>query len=454
MMDTDVEKLQKLGYVLLQASKIAGGYDLDVPIVQVDRPKPSSSGVSGWNAEDVEESYKIGELLESCYIDAMDNGSLEITEDEFQESGSQISLLYYLLVPFFIAEITQNLKPRGKGLFSPTHRYNVLKHSLSRWTEHALRLLKLRIIEDSTATEYWIETMEKAIEIRKNESWKEVYEPIDDPENKRNDKLHRLKLESTSKSACEKSFHEAGLSSVSLKVTGPESTDFDAWLLRNDIIEREHLNHIHALLRYTLLISMNRISITHQELPMLQMMMERDKRSPEEIMKDEAKAAAPLPKRSTPPIYSILPGGRRIEGVIQKTDLIDLHTGEQVERVVNRVGPSDNGNYAGRVGRDQILADVFKPFYTLPTVSLAECADWEMAMEVNDTFASDSKARIDPETGASYTAKSAYVGNLEEIGTKTSEESDDDAKVIEKREWDDWTDLNPKGAGNKKINRG
>jgi len=449
-MSTDTEQLQKLGYTLLLASKITRSSDLDVPIVDIDYQRSETN-----ESHNSDEYYRIGALLESCYIDAMNNGALEITEDEFNDTGSQIGMLYYLLVPFFIAEVTQNLKPRGKQSFSPTHRYEALKHSLSRWVEHVLRLLKLRIIDDTTATENWIKNMEEAKKLQNKDSWNEIYEINCDPEIKRNDKLLRLKLETSTKKECEDSFQEAGLAGDSLKITGPETTDFDKWLLRNDILERQHLKHVHALLRYTLLLSMNRISLTHQELPMLKMMIERQQRSPESIkMEEEAqKANTPLSKISSPPIYTILPGGKTIEGVIQKTDLINTTTGKAVERVVNRVGPTENGYYAGRVGRDQIKADVFKPFYTLPTVSLAECADWEMAMEVNDTFAPDSKARIDPETGASYTAKSAYSGNVEDIGTKTSEESDDDMKVLEKRAWDDWTDLNPKGSGNKQTNR-
>lgn len=60
----------------------------------------------------------------------------------------------------------------------------------------------------------------------------------------------------------------------------------------------------------------------------------------------------------------------------------------------------------------------------MPTMSLAECARREMEMEI--------------------VQGSGVVQSWES-------ESDDD---VEKRVWDDWRDENPRGSGNKMVNRG
>ena len=76
--------------------------------------------------------------------------------------------------------------------------------------------------------------------------------------------------------------------------------------------------------------------------------------------------------------------------------------------------------------RVQMARDVFQPFYTLPTMTLAEVADIEMAMALTPQAPESEK----------------------------DEDVVDEAQEMKDRLWDDWKDLNPRGSGNKMANIG
>ncbi|KAH0483050.1 MAG: uncharacterized protein KVP18_003337 [Porospora cf. gigantea A] len=76
--------------------------------------------------------------------------------------------------------------------------------------------------------------------------------------------------------------------------------------------------------------------------------------------------------------------------------------------------------------RVQMARDVFQPFYTLPTMTLAEVADIEMAMALTPQVPEPEK----------------------------DDDVMDEAQEMKDRLWDDWKDMNPRGSGNKMANIG
>eukprot|EP01054_Gregarina_sp_Poly1_P006367 Gregarina_sp_Poly_1__6366@NODE_3393_length_1126_cov_146_605288_g211_i2_p1_GENE_NODE_3393_length_1126_cov_146_605288_g211_i2NODE_3393_length_1126_cov_146_605288_g211_i2_p1_ORF_typecomplete_len106_score21_78TAP42/PF04177_12/2_8e10_NODE_3393_length_1126_cov_146_605288_g211_i27081025 len=70
----------------------------------------------------------------------------------------------------------------------------------------------------------------------------------------------------------------------------------------------------------------------------------------------------------------------------------------------------------------------------LPSISLAEAGDYDMKIEVDRLQAAQKKT-------------------VKEFDDKSTD-SDDDAKELKARQWDDWKDAHPKGSGNTMVNRG
>ncbi|CAD7926678.1 unnamed protein product [Amoebophrya sp. A25] len=90
---------------------------------------------------------------------------------------------------------------------------------------------------------------------------------------------------------------------------------------------------------------------------------------------------------------------------------------------------------------------VFQPDIPMPTVTLAEYADYEMAK------LADQKADKDAAVVAEYTAKNQEVGRGGPVDDHYKKERDEeDMKEAKQRSWDDWVDFNPKGIGNKMKN--
>ncbi|EZG66585.1 TAP42-like family protein [Gregarina niphandrodes] len=74
---------------------------------------------------------------------------------------------------------------------------------------------------------------------------------------------------------------------------------------------------------------------------------------------------------------------------------------------------------------------VFQAPFAPPTMTIAECVQKEIEQDV-------------------HTLGAAQKRSME----KDSDDEDEDAKERKAREWDDWKDANPKGSGNKMVNRG
>ena len=90
--------------------------------------------------------------------------------------------------------------------------------------------------------------------------------------------------------------------------------------------------------------------------------------------------------------------------------------------------------------KSELLAGVFKPDISLPTMSLAEFADMEMAI-IHEA----EKKKAIKEWEASFSKNE-----------KTNEDDNDEeeAENLKSRKWDDWKDENPRGIGNKNRNIG
>lgn len=89
--------------------------------------------------------------------------------------------------------------------------------------------------------------------------------------------------------------------------------------------------------------------------------------------------------------------------------------------------------------RERLAAQVFQPHYRLPTMSIEEAGLKEM--EIMNKW-QERNAKLMEEANSSW-----YKDNLR----PGEEEEDDDAAQEKARQWDDWKDDNPRGAGNKKL---
>lgn len=89
---------------------------------------------------------------------------------------------------------------------------------------------------------------------------------------------------------------------------------------------------------------------------------------------------------------------------------------------------------------------VFQPHIPLPTMTLAELADREMA-EVQER---ETRTRVVKQFSEAEARERYYNGDRD--GTRENDE--DEEKAVKDRNWDDWKDEHPKGSGNKNWNRG
>ncbi|KAK9917919.1 hypothetical protein WJX75_009572 [Coccomyxa subellipsoidea] len=79
----------------------------------------------------------------------------------------------------------------------------------------------------------------------------------------------------------------------------------------------------------------------------------------------------------------------------------------------------------------QMRASVFRPSHNLPTVTLAEQADREIAAAQR---AAEAQARAEAQRARAE-----------------AEDKDTEVETLRQRAWDDWKDDNPRGAGNSKL---
>ncbi|XVE58356.1 hypothetical protein DITRI_Ditri04bG0163400 [Diplodiscus trichospermus] len=91
--------------------------------------------------------------------------------------------------------------------------------------------------------------------------------------------------------------------------------------------------------------------------------------------------------------------------------------------------------------RERMAAQVFQPSYRMPTMSIEEAGLREMEM-MNKW--QERNAKMFEE------ANSAWYRDPLKLGPSEDDE-DDDAAQDKARAWDDWKDDNPRGAGNKKL---
>lgn len=92
--------------------------------------------------------------------------------------------------------------------------------------------------------------------------------------------------------------------------------------------------------------------------------------------------------------------------------------------------------------REIMAAQVFQPSHRLPTMSIEEAGLREMEM-MNKW--QERNAKLIEEANSSWHKESRKPGPSEE------DDEDDDAAQEKARAWDDWKDDNPRGAGNKKL---
>ncbi|CAD7926319.1 unnamed protein product [Amoebophrya sp. A120] len=93
---------------------------------------------------------------------------------------------------------------------------------------------------------------------------------------------------------------------------------------------------------------------------------------------------------------------------------------------------------------------VFQPDIPMPTVTLAEYADYEMAKLADQKFEKDQKVVQE------FQEKNLSISNRYDDDSATAEyraeREEEDRKEAKQRAWDDWVDFNPKGSGNKNKN--
>ncbi|KAF5442721.1 hypothetical protein F2P56_035348 [Juglans regia] len=92
--------------------------------------------------------------------------------------------------------------------------------------------------------------------------------------------------------------------------------------------------------------------------------------------------------------------------------------------------------------RERMAAQVFQPSFRLPTMSIEEAGLKEMEM-MNKW--QERNAKMMEEANSSW-----YKDNSKQRPSEDDDE-DDDAAQDKARAWDDWKDDNPRGAGNKKL---
>ena len=82
----------------------------------------------------------------------------------------------------------------------------------------------------------------------------------------------------------------------------------------------------------------------------------------------------------------------------------------------------------------------------MPTVTLDEFAQYEMGKM------QDQKDREEHKVVQEFSAKISSTSRAVYDQEVYDEREEEEAKEKKARDWDDWVDFNPKGAGNKKAN--
>lgn len=89
---------------------------------------------------------------------------------------------------------------------------------------------------------------------------------------------------------------------------------------------------------------------------------------------------------------------------------------------------------------------VFQPDIPMPTVTLDEYAQYEMDK------VQEQKDRENQKVVAEYTEKNTSTSKAVYDQEAYAEREEEERNEKKQRDWDDWVDLNPKGAGNKMGN--
>uniref|UniRef100_A0A7N1A0D6 PP2A regulatory subunit TAP46 n=1 Tax=Kalanchoe fedtschenkoi TaxID=63787 RepID=A0A7N1A0D6_KALFE len=92
--------------------------------------------------------------------------------------------------------------------------------------------------------------------------------------------------------------------------------------------------------------------------------------------------------------------------------------------------------------RERMAAQIFQPSHRMPTMSIEEAGLKEM--EIMNTWQERNKKMMEEANSSWYNDKPQRPGEEED-------DEDDDAAQEKARAWDDWKDENPRGAGNKKL---
>jgi len=187
----------------------------------------------------------------------------------------------------------------------------------------------------------------------------------------------------------------------------------DEGLERNLYVQDLYLQKVEALEQW---------SQTKQELPMIQMMVERGqdtKQIQRHIEKDGGTSTFDERHRSRP-----------------------LSTTKPME--VTRITKDSHGQL--QIKREEIRSTVFRPGWNLPTMSLEELGE----REYQDAMERDARQK---EAEANRKNDPRKYEDLVRDGLEDDPDLVDASAKLD-RDWDDFKDANPRGCGNKHANRG
>ncbi|CAM6083092.1 unnamed protein product [Calypogeia fissa] len=142
-----------------------------------------------------------------------------------------------------------------------------------------------------------------------------------------------------------------------------------------------------------------------------------------------AKARATLVSQ---PLAAAMFGKNAIEG------RTSLGNGHQHAHTPLLFGPASVVDGSLSTERERMVAEVFQPSHRLPTMSIEEAglAEMNIMREWNE-----KNQKIFDEANTSW----------HNDGKKKDDDSDDEAAEYKARDWDDWKDENPRGAGNSAL---
>lgn len=275
--------------------------------------------------------------------------------------------LKFLLVPFLLAQVTSATRDLSR-------RLEWLRNALVFWRGFAADCQRLGIGHDADL---------RAIDRSPEDAL--------DPASKRTEKVERYRRSK------ELDTKVAYLFSRKREVLGDEYL-WGAGGAFDEDMEREL---ILALLSRAVGKAAEEIASTEQELPMLEMMLERG-----------GPGGAPEPPRQY--AASEKPWVLRIQ---DKAELTKLYQ-----------------------------EMVFQCPYQLPTISLAECADYEIS-KVQE----QKQRQAEQEQAAAAEEADRWWGGDRQGAREAAEE---EQQVYKDRDWDDWKDEHPYGCGNKMANLG